>query len=79
MLSDAQRRVGELQERLVKEREELAQSMRRLEEADAYEELDRYYRLAFPTLIPPRLSPVITALEPRTRGPSRIPRADGRA
>jgi hypothetical protein len=73
MLSDAQRRVGELQERLVKEREELAQSMRRLEEADVYEELDRYYRLAFPTPIPPRHSPEITAMEPRAKGPVEFP------
>jgi hypothetical protein len=73
MLSDAQRRVGKLQERLVKEREELAQSMHRLEEANVYEELDRYYRLAFPIPIPPRHSPVITAMEPRTRGPVEFP------
>jgi hypothetical protein len=73
MLSDAQRQVGELQERLVKERKELAQSMRRLEEADIYEELDRYYRLAFPTPIPPRHSPVITAMEPRAKGPVNSP------
>jgi hypothetical protein len=73
MLSDAQRRVGELQERLVKEREDLVNSMRRLEEADAYEELDRYYRLAFPTTIPPRHSPEIIAMEPRAKGPAKFP------
>jgi hypothetical protein len=47
--------------------------MCRLEEADAYEELDRYYRLAFPTTIPPRHSPVLTAMEPRTKGPVEFP------
>jgi hypothetical protein len=73
MLSDSQRRVGKLQERLVKEQEELVQSMHCLEEADAYEELDQYYRLAFPTPIPPQHSPVITAMEPRSKGLSKFP------
>jgi hypothetical protein len=73
MLNNAQKRVGKLQEKLIKEHEELVNSMCQLEEADIYEELDCYYRPAFPTPIPPQHSPVLTAMETRQKGPSKFP------
>jgi hypothetical protein len=47
--------------------------MHQLEEADTYKELDCYYCITFPTIIPPCTSLNITPLEPRLSGPVELP------
>jgi hypothetical protein len=47
--------------------------MCRLEEADTYEELDCYYHITFPTMIPPHTSPNTTPLKPCLGGPVELP------
>ena len=85
-MKDAQGHVMEVMKELITVEGQLKLCKKRLEISDAYEEMDRYYRLVNPVPIRPRHSPVqsplveaprvvrpVAPLPSRARGPVEMP------